>query len=500
MNLGLDRWLVVSLSVLAAAVAFLLFGFRYLPSVDFPQHVAQLSAWVHLSEPAYGFAQQFEANLSTPYLLSYILARPFVPWLGALGALKLVVFFAALANVGAYVFLLRAVEQDPWVGLLGFPLTFGFCFYFGFINFLLAVPLIVTAVAMALRYARSGRWQEGLCLAAVLGATLLTHGLAFGVAAIVAFAVSIGEAGVSRWRSPRFLWPLFLPTLVAIPWVIGFGSTGVSSGHPYQWAPRDLPGGLAHEWGRVLDFPGKLLAMGLGDFVGSSFGFWLIVVAALSLGRYSTSWHRWALYAVAMGAYLLAPFQVLGVAFVYERFAALVVPGMILLAGPSVPVFSARARRPILVALSLAWLAILLLRARAFNVEASDFDRAVANLPPGLRVRPLVVARTGNAFPGVPVYLHFPAYYQAEHGGYLGYSFARYPTTLVRYRPGVDAGMSEDEEWKPELFDAARDVPRYDCFMVRSATDMGASLFRGAPRTIDLAAHVGMWWVYRARD
>jgi hypothetical protein len=497
MNRTQDPSLLISATVLTAGVIFLLFGFRYPPSVDFPQHVAQLSAWVHLSDPSYGFAQQFEVNRTTPYLLSYILARPFVSWLGALGALKLVVLFATLANVGAFAFLLLTVEQDPWVSLLGFPLTFGFCFYYGFVNFLLATPLIVAAVALALRYARQTRWQEGLCVAGVLGATLLTHGLAFGVAILVAFLVYVGEKGPPRWSSLRSLWPWVAPTLVAAPWLLAFGSTGVSSAHPYQWAPRDLPGGLTHAWNRCLDLPANLLSIGQGDVAASAFGVCLIVVAALSLGRYSSSWHRWALYSVAVWAYLLSPFEVLGVAFVYERFAALVIPGMILLAGPSTPVLGQRTRRLLLALLPLAWLAILLVRERAFNLDAKDFDEAIADLPARLRVRPLITVSTTRAFPDVPVYLHFPAYYQAQKGGYLGYSFARYPVTLMRYRPGVDPGMAEDEEWKPQLFNASRDVPRYECFIVRAERDLGPTIFGAAAPTVRLVAHAGAWWVYR---
>jgi hypothetical protein len=495
-----DRWLLAAVSVLAAGVTFLLFGFRYLPSVDFPQHVAQLSAWVHIDDPGYGFSQQFEINRTTPYLLGYLLARPFVSWLGVIGALKLVILFAALANVGAYALLLRTVEQDIWLSLLGFPLTFGFCFYFGFLNFLLATPLIVAAATLALRYGRQPHTQGALLVAAVLATTLLTHGLAFIVATYTALAVYVGERGRCVWRSVASLWPFAVPTLVAAPWLLRFGSTGVSSEHPYRWTPREFPSRLIHEFTRILEFPATLLAFGPGDSLAAVFGLCLVLAAMLSLSRYSSAWHRWTLYGVGVWGYLLAPFEVLGVAFLYERFASLVVPGMMLLAGSSAPVLAAERRRPIVVLLSLAWLAILFARVHAFNVEARDFDAAVASLPPRLRVRPLVVAKKGEVFPGLPVYLHFPAYYQAKRGGYLGYSFARYSVLLMRYRPGVDPGMAEDEEWKPALFDASREVPRYDCFMIRAESDVEPSFLRDTPSPIRLAAHVGRWWIYRTEN
>src|SRR6186713_1195082 len=112
-----DRALFVVAGLLTALLAALLFGFRYLPMVDLPQHAAQLSTWVHLDDPAFGFAEQFEVNWRTPYLLSYLLARPFVPLLGVLGALKLVVLLAIVANFAAYLGLARAAGQDPWLSL-----------------------------------------------------------------------------------------------------------------------------------------------------------------------------------------------------------------------------------------------------------------------------------------------------------------------------------------------------------------------------------------------
>ena len=78
MTRRIDPWLLAVAGTLAAAVAWAFFAFPYLPMVDLPQHAAQLSAWVHLKDPAYGFVDQFEVNWWTPYLLSYLLARPFV--------------------------------------------------------------------------------------------------------------------------------------------------------------------------------------------------------------------------------------------------------------------------------------------------------------------------------------------------------------------------------------------------------------------------------------
>jgi hypothetical protein len=94
--------------------------------------------------------------------------------------------------------------------------------------------------------------------------------------------------------------------------------------------------------------------------------------------------------------------------------------------------------------------------------------------------------------------LHLPAYYQVEKGGVQGYSFAMYPISVVRYRPGVDERMVGGLEWRPEAFDAAREAADYDCFVVHSAIDRTSELFANTPDVTPEARH-GDWWLYSSR-
>jgi hypothetical protein len=62
-------------AVCAAAAMIPIWSVKYLPMVDLPQHAAQISMWKHYDDPAFGFAEQVEFNILTPYLLAYCLAR-----------------------------------------------------------------------------------------------------------------------------------------------------------------------------------------------------------------------------------------------------------------------------------------------------------------------------------------------------------------------------------------------------------------------------------------
>lgn len=490
MTRRIDPWLLALAGTLAAAIAWTFFAHPYLPMVDLPQHAAQLSAWVHLDDPAYGFVDQFDVNWWTPYLLSYLLARPFVALLGVVGALKLVVLSSVLANMAMYWLLLCHVKQEQWLCLLGLPLSFGFSFYFGFTNFLLGTPLILAVVVLALRYAERPSVQRGVPFALLLGTTFLAHVIAFAISSAVAFLLTARPVRSLRGLL-RDYWPLLGGLACVVPWIPGFTRSPDISAQPEIWELG---------WGRLWALPGTLFAAHRADELATWLGGGVLLLVLLSLGKPSRSVGRFGLLLLAVLAYFLFPFKLRGVAFLYPRFAALLIPGLILLAAGERSLLPWWLRRPAIALFSAGWLALFIQRTSAFNREAGDFAGVIRELPARLRVRPMIFANQSAAFPGIPLFLHFPAYYQAHKGGYLGYSFARYYTCFVRYKPGVDIGMAEDQEWNPYRFDAAAEVPKYDYFIARAAQDLAHPLFRGSPQRVVLEKHVSPWWIYRAEE
>ena len=135
----------------AAAGAFLL-PTRFLPLTDLPQLAAQLSILVHLDDPGWGFSEQFERNLATPYLFVHALALPLVPLCGVVGALRVVVWLGVIAYPLALVPATRVGRLDPFWALLGFPAAFGFSFWFGFVNFVLVTPLAILFLTALMRF------------------------------------------------------------------------------------------------------------------------------------------------------------------------------------------------------------------------------------------------------------------------------------------------------------------------------------------------------------
>jgi hypothetical protein len=513
-RLGSERRFLLALAATSLALFGLLFGFRDLPMVDLPQHAAQITTWLHWGDPAYPNAD-IEINLRTPYLLAYFFAKTLTPVLGVVSALKLVVLLAAVGNGLALGALARRLGHDPWLGLLGVPTTFGYSFYFGFLTFVSAVPLGVWCLLLALEHGREPRWRRGLALAALACLTLVAHGVACAITLCSALPILLAN----RQAFLACVAPLFAPVLLAIVWLAP-GSSMSPMGETI-WVL-----GLY----RLADLPAALISFNAHDRFGMALGLCVLATVLLSVGKASrVIWHFMPLSLVLTGFFLF-PASLNGYGFMGPRFAAFLLPALLLAFRPrsaalasatsvsakeasSLPRRAAPATEPsrgldllqtkrglltasLIGGLTLVWLVLFGVRLAAFNRESAPFHALLASLEPGLRVRSIVFDRASSALPGVPVFLHFAAYYLVEKAGVLGHAFTMYPNSVLRLRPGAHSLTAPGSEWVPQSFDAVREGPLFDYFLVRSAVDRKAQLF-GVSSEVVLESRAGSWWAYR---
>ena len=479
-----ERALVWAMGLASALLLVLLLAFDDIPMVDLPQHAAQIASWVRLEQPGSIYAERFELNLRTPYVLANALARQLAPLFGVVIALKLAVWLSIVGNMLAVRRLAQRLGHDPFIALFGLLTACGLCFYFGFISFMLAVTLGLFGLVAALDHARAPTLRSGLVLAVVMSLTLVAHG--------VAFALTTGIIGVALLRGQgrwfvRFA-PLAGPALVALFFFLP-GPISQRIGGDY-WDLR---------WTRLLDFPALLASFGASDRFSFVLGLCVLGLCLFVLGVRPARWfERPAMLAGLLVAYAFFPVLFRGIALLHTRLPALLLPVLMLAlsARPPQKPPLVRAGRGAILLVTATWLAVFGLRLVRFKAESASYHELVRDLPAGLAMRPIIYDRDSRVFPGVPAYLHYSAYYFVEKGGFQGYSFAMYPISVVRYRPSVEAGMQNAAEWRPELFDVKKEVPRYDYFLVKSETDRSAELFAKAPEQVVLTKRSGPWWGY----
>lgn len=455
----------------------------YLPMVDLPQHAAQISIWLHLNDPKWAEFQRFELNLRTPYLGAYALARGLASLVGVVPALKLVVWLSVVGHWAAFDWLVRSLGHARWLGLLGLPLGMGYGFYFGFISFVGALPFGLGATCLALRHRAHPSLMSGLLLGAALCATLATHGFALGLTVVLVAPLLLRGGGSLISRGA----PLLAPALLMLVWLVP-GSSARSIGLTI-WDPR---------FWELVQVPGLLLASSGADHAASALGLIFLGIVAFSLGRPSREPERFLPLLVMLLGYCLFPLSLGGFTPLHPRFAAFLVPTVLLAFQPNT-----RSRSPyfdgFIAFATAAWFCLFAIRLRQFARETQPIADFIARMPAGLYIRPLIFDRGSEAFPGLPAMLHLSAYYVPEKGGYQGYSFAMYPTSVVRYHPDIVPTMDRGAEWHPEWFSAAEELGGYHCFLVHSALERSAELFDAQAEQMSLVFHEQDWWAYARR-
>ncbi len=470
----------------AAAVSLVpIWSVKYLPMVDLPQHAAQIFLWRHISEEAHGFSEVYELEMTSPYLAAHAILRLLALALPLPAATRVMASLAVIALPLAMLHLYRRGKSDVWAALAGFPLAYGFAFYWGFTNYLVAVPVGLVFVTAALDYARRPARRDGFGLAAFAFVLFLCHGLVF------ALCVPIVVLGVwAQCRDPRQalrgLWPLVPAALAIGIWVAWLGSTDPNAAPPPQWSEPP--------WQRLRDLPA--LVVGAGRKQGIWWLGGLLVLLLPLVGGRPRLREPWRLVpaATVLALFLAVPNYGLGTWFVYPRFAVFVAVFGLMILRPAPALWRRRLGAALMLAFIAGWMIFLRGQFRAVDADGRQFDVLLERMEPARSVLGLNFDPGYDLAAGLPVFGHFHMWYQAQKGGLAEFSFAMAYPQLVRYRQGRGPLAHPDLSLHPERFDFQRDG-RFDYFLVRADEDLGEKLFAGAP--VAFEARAGKWWLYR---
>lgn len=459
--------------VLSLVPALPLFVVHHVPIQDLPQHAAAVRVLCDYDDAALSFVRFFERTpLETQYLSAYALAGLLSPMLGAVVAVKVVLMAAITGLPYALRALLAELDKPRAYAIAVLPLLHNAQLILGFLNFLLGLPLCALGLWLAarLRRRRSGA-ALGLCL--TLLAAFTTHVLPYAV--LVAGSVTLLATRDRRLLWSR-LWP-FLPSLMlALVWLL--------------WSPagRALTA-LSAESGSIARVPplGERLAslpMWLSDVLPGSgdtlrlaiwaLGILLVVGSGLArrgLAPPRDSAERRILWlpAAAMALYFLSPESQGWVWPIHARFALV----SLTLAIAFLPRVSARLATCLVGGSAVLALVSSAALGRAFlhaeRSEISDLDAVLEQIPLGRRVVGLIFDPTSR-FVRFSPYLHAVAWYQAERGGAVMFTFADFPQSPFRFKetqrpPRVPPRW----EWQPARVDPARDLDYYEYVLSRGA-------------------------------
>ena len=484
---------------------------RFPPMVDYPQQLALAAILRWYADPARRFRETYELALWAPHGLFKLLTAGLAWAMPINGAGKLVVS-ASLLGVGwAALALCRRTGRPGWYALLALALTYGTIFYWGFVDNLLAYPLALGGVAMADGLLdRPVGARPWLALAAV---TLLFYTVHLQF--LLLFAGMVGWLAVCRW--PRggtelkrlALWlAALVPGVAACAGVMLYGVLRSPAGviSAYERRMRSAPPLRLPPGAKLARLP-ELLFGPYPDRTGWVLTGLMILAAVLAIWFRERSVERpenllfstrFATLAAWLFLLYLALPEFRGGYLIAERVAPLAAMLAVLALPPLLP---ARRRlvAAVVVAVAVFQLGQTLSAFLRFRTESAGLAELLAGTAPGQSLAGLVFQRESASWPGMPVYLHFPAYYQVDKGGRILFSFAELFQTSARFRPGKswDDLLREWNDWNPQFFDYARHGGRFRYFLLRGGPADVAAAFRGDPGRLGLTGRTaGEWWLF----
>jgi hypothetical protein len=475
------------LVALALAVAPLWFG-RQLPMVDLPQHAGQVVALQQMWAGNGAFLQAFEINWFTPYLLGYLLLYLASLVLPIEVATQLVVTVAIVAVPWLTGTMLRAAGADERWKWLAIPGSYSFAFYWGFLSFIVAVPFALLFLIHTFRFARAPTLKGGVLTATFATFLFFCHVIVLGFTSAVAVGYLIGLC----YRDLKGLALRMLPYAAPLPLIVGWLLLTHSKEASVQNAPI--------VYGFLRDRVIALLVQPAG-LDHSSLLIGLLVTAAIALlpaaagARFSRRPERWLPFAIGLVLFLAVPSFAFNTGFLYQRLGVFLVP-LWLIAWDS-PDERSRRLDWIAMLVVLLWALVNSGRFAAFARETESFRQVMAAMEPGRRAASMIQGPASPFF-YAPVYLHFPAWYQAQRHGIVDFNFADFHPQLVRYKDRTRPRIGEQLAWYPTEFRWERDGgSEYDYFIVKAGGDIAPEIFKDRQGSVKLIARSGWWWLYQ---
>jgi len=476
------------------------FAARFPPMVDLPQHAAQIAALREMLSGHWVFQSLFDVRWLTPYWLGYSAVFLLTPLVGIVLATKLVVAMAVCALPAAAARLRQASGGDPHWDWLLLPLPFGFAYEWGFLNFIVAAPFGFLFLARIVRCGPVTTRRDGVALALWANALFFLHALVLLFFGSVAGLLLLARAGTRRERLARVL-PLLSVLPVTLAWL------AYTTLYP-QDAQGKMPLVSLEMWGlgwrRFAELLPALISQSLSAPV-----FALPALVALllpwALGARLAAWPRRLPFLFYVLWMLLAPDYLFRNSFTYNRFnmAGLPLYLLALEAAPGLVLGTLRRRLSsvLVVVLPLSLLLVQVARTVAFQrYEVRGFDKILAKMAPGKRALTFAELPHSRYF-DAPVFVHFPAWYQATKAGLVDYSFSNFVVVPVRYKPGVPLISGR------RFSQAPREVKRkllldkeYDYFVMRAPEDRRRPVFGEDACLVELAGSANQWWLYRRID
>ncbi|NNM51657.1 MAG: hypothetical protein HKM02_05445 [Pseudomonadales bacterium] len=398
-NLGLfgnNAWIVLVISAVSVLPLFLS---QYPPCVDIPQHAGQIELYKEMHSQSFPYRSLFKIHLMTPYLLGYFIVYMLSMIVSISWAIKITLAGAMMATPVMTGKVLKAIGSNELLALLVIPSIYGFSFNWGFLNFIVAIPVGIMLLGGLIRKNQVQSRYDKIKVALLINFLFFCHALVWAFF----FGISILILLFQERSAKKFL-SRVLPFLSSLPVVFLWFFYITKNNHSIISSKINFSMGVWRLNPLPLIFGTNTFSLYMGLFAG------ILCLPVMVGGRFSKDWARYIPVMASLFVVSVFPHSFLDIAFIYERFTPFIVPFYLF-------VFDFRLNGAPVRSKIFAWVAIyglvlvfVLNQAiimSLFNQESSRYTDIQNKMKEGKRVLMLMYMRDSE-YSVARVYLHFP--------------------------------------------------------------------------------------------
>lgn len=433
-----DKTLLLVFVVLLLLYLLLVTTVRLYPFIDLPNHLAAATIFKHFGEQSNRFPAYYNLEMFPKPNVLHVVFMGAVIFPSVEFAAKIWYALYVLLLPSMLFLLIRRAGGNQWYALLTFLVLFNFNVSWGFAGFTLGLAIFMLLFYFIIEHLKHERLLTGVIVGGLFLLLFFTHGLLTLFAMMVYVVSSLYVARTALVSLLRKIIPILPVGAIYLWWWLAWPGVGLIGNLTYYYRKEYLPS-FTTRISEMFFRDGNFVAGGLsGELLGLFFFICISAPLIVWLFRQSLShgkktgkrtliWPFTILFLCALACCLFVPFKIPGIALLYQRFSALLLLSLILLAGVLLPGRLPLAGKIAIVAVCAFHFALWTDYFVTFNHDNRSFTRDF--MPRDAMYHDLGGVIYDYQYRGQPIYIHFPNYFTVWREGVA-------TTSLIDYRPG----------------------------------------------------------------
>ena len=481
----------IYLMVIFLTAFFILQG-SYLPMIDLPQHMAQITELNNILHGNSKWNEFLVLNFNTPYLTCYLSLLLLTQFFEIVLASRIFVAICFLFFIYS-VYKFNKISDGSYLVLwIAIPSFFGFAYYWGFISFLLAIPIGIIFFIENIKLARDLKLINFICVI-FLGVVLFySHILSFLFFCLLSLVFIYFEL---RNKIDVFkVLPIYIFfSLLVVLYLSQKDMLGVL----YIQDTRMHFESFTKHLKNLLVYP-----FDIGDKRFRYISIMLILAPWFMGYGVSKNYKKFIPITVFLVVWFILPTGAHSTALVYERYALLffIFYYLIFEKKEDIKYIKSQLFFKLIFFICLSVLMINNINnIIQFKKENQDFVEIIENVPSEKRALGLIFDRNSNTLSLPRVYLHMPAWYQAQKNGWYDFSFAWFHPQIVRFNPKNAPEVKPGFEWTPSDLLKLKNCMVYDLIIVRSDDKSALDIISNSKCSNQrLILNKGSWYIFES--